>query len=102
MKAQLQSQLALGVAWYTADAWEKVKSTAVDPDRFERSFNEWEAMATKALKDLEKSGVNPGRVFIDPNRFAAWCMLNNKENSGSSRAEYVQLTLQSSSAQRRD
>ena len=102
MKARSQSQLVLGVAWYTADAWEKVKSTAVDPDRFERTFKEWEAMATKALTDLEQPGVKPVKVFIDPSRFAAWRMLNNKDNSGSSRAEYVQQTLQSNSAQRRD
>jgi hypothetical protein len=96
MKKQFQSTMVFGVSWYTADAWEKVKSTAVDPDRFEETFKAWEVMASEALDDLKKSGVNPRKVFIDPSQFAAWCMLHNKENSASSRAEYVQQTLQTS------
>ncbi|MEJ2609736.1 MAG: hypothetical protein P8179_06495 [Candidatus Thiodiazotropha sp.] len=98
MKKQFQSTMVLGVTWYTADAWVKVKSTAVDPDRFEETFKEWEVIANKALEDLKKSGVNPRKVLIDPSQFAAWCMLCNKENSASSRAEYVQQRLQISSA----
>jgi len=97
MKKKFQSTMVLGVAWYTADAWEKVKSTAVDPDRFEETFKEWEVMANEALDNLRKSGVNPSKVFVDPSQFAAWRMLHNKENSASSRAEYVQQTLQISS-----
>ena len=49
-KAMQRGPVAVG--WYTPDEWDRVKAVAADPEVLENSFQEWEAMATDALRDL--------------------------------------------------
>ena len=56
-KAMQRGPVAVG--WYTADEWARVKAVAADPEVLENSFQEWEAMATDALRDLRNVGVVP-------------------------------------------
>jgi len=79
----------IGVSWYTAEDWERVKARATDPDRFEATFQEWTAMAEVGLGDLKRAGVNPVKVMIDADEFSAWCSLHRKQNNAASRAEFV-------------
>ena len=79
----------VGVAWYTADEWAKVKAAAADAERFEASFSEWEAVAEKFLVDIRKQGIFPTKYFIIASELLAWCLATGKVNNGGARAEFV-------------
>ena len=58
------SKLAVCVGWYTEENRTKVKASAIDPDRFEETFQEWTYVAEKALRDLRIAGVNAEKFSI--------------------------------------
>ena len=91
-KKRNQSILA-GVTWYVEETWAEVKASAADPECFENSFPEWEAMAVSARRELQRSGVRTVECLINPKDFFAWCTLNNHTNNAASRAEYVSNQL---------
>ena len=94
LRAKNRSQsLLIGVTWYTEATWAEVKATATDPKCFEDSFSEWEAMAVKARRDLQRSGVRAIECRIVPEEFFAWCTQNNQVNNSTSRAEFVSAKL---------
>lgn len=88
LKKALQSRPA-AVCWYTPDEWARVKAVAVDPAVFENSFQEWEAMATDALRDLRNAGVIPVKVLISADELQAWCFARGKPVRADARAEFV-------------
>jgi len=77
------------VGWYTADEWAKVKSSAMDPERFEATFSEWQAMAEEALFNMRAQGMEAKKHFIVASELQAWCLVKGKENDAASRAEFV-------------
>ena len=87
----------VGVTWYTEENWSKVKAAATDPERFEETYAEWDAMAIEAVADLKKAGVNMVKFFVIPNELFPWCLLHSKPNNAASRAEFVAEKLRSQS-----
>jgi len=83
------SALKVGVGWYTAEEWQKVKASAKDPERLEATFEEWEAMAEESLAQLRKHGINAEKSYVIASELLAWCLARNKPNEGPSRAEFV-------------
>ncbi|MFA6902485.1 MAG: hypothetical protein WC236_05325 [Gallionellaceae bacterium] len=88
--------IMVGVTWYTAETWARVKAAATDPESFEDSFQEWEAMAVTALREFLRSGVQAVKFQIIPEEFFAWCTLHNKLNNAEARAEFVSEQLRAS------
>ena len=94
LKAKNRSQsLLIGVTWYTEETWAQVKATASDPECFDDSFAKWEAMAVKARREFQRSGVRAIECHIVPEEFFAWCALNGQENNATSRGEFVSEKL---------
>ncbi len=94
LKAKNRSQsLLIGVTWYTEETWAQVKATASDPECFEDSFAKWEAMAVKARREFQRSGVRAIECHIVPEEFFAWCALNSQENNATARGEFVSEKL---------
>lgn len=93
MQKTKQQDLVLGVCWYTPREWERMKATATDPDRFEDSFSEWEAMANENLTLIRTAYPNAVKVFVAADDFHAWCFLRGKANDSDARAEFVSETL---------
>ncbi|WP_367026122.1 hypothetical protein ABZN20_17700 [Methylococcus sp. ANG] len=89
MKKALRQPPKLGVCWYTEEEWIKIKSEAIDPERFEATYPEWESMANKALEDLRETGMNPVKVIILVDELRQWCAIHGKENSAASRSAFV-------------
>ncbi len=85
--------MLVGLTWYTAETWAQVKAAATDPDRFEDSFAEWEAMATKTRREFQRAGVTALEFQIIPQDLFAWCTLHCKENNAEARAEFVSEKL---------
>lgn len=94
LKAKKRSEaMIIGVTWYNEETWAQVKVTATDPECFEQSFAKWKAMAVKARREFQRSGVRALECQIVPEEFFAWCALNGQENNSTSRAEYVSEKL---------
>lgn len=85
----LPPRLALGVGWYTAENWLKVKQSCVDPDRFEATYAEWLEMAEAALSDLKAAGLAPEKSYVQADALLAWCLAHDKINDSAARAEFV-------------
>lgn len=79
----------LGVCWYTEESWSRIKSEAVDPERFEATYREWMVMAEDALQDLIAAGVHPVKVLDDADALRAWCESRDEPNNAASRAALV-------------
>jgi hypothetical protein len=79
----------VGVGWYTAEEWAKMKASVTDAERFEASFSEWQAVAEKFLVDIRKQGIFPTKCFIIASELLAWCLATGKVNNGAARAEFV-------------
>jgi len=94
LKAKNRSQsLIVAVTWYTEETWTQVKASAIDPECFEASFQQWEATAVKARREFQRSGVRAIECQIIPEEFFEWCTQNSQENNSTSRAEFVSAKL---------
>lgn len=94
LRAKKRTQaMIVGVTWYTDETWAQVKANAADPECFEKSFPEWEAMAVSARRELQRSGARALEFHIIPQELFDWCVLNSKTNNAESRAEFVSERL---------
>lgn len=89
--------MVTGVAWYTSSEWARVRATAVDQERFEASFDEWLAMAEKALADLQRAGVRAQKYPINAEQFLQWCAAQRLNNDAAARSRFVAEKLRSDS-----
>ena len=48
--------LRTGVAWYRPEQWERLRDIVPDPEALEETYEEWLAMATRALSRLAEQG----------------------------------------------
>ena len=83
------TNVSVGVGWYTEVEWAKVKSAAVDSERFEETYTEWLKMAEKALVDLRATGIDAEKSYVNASEFLAWCLAHNRPNDGATRAQFV-------------
>jgi hypothetical protein len=83
----------VGITWYNEDNWARTKADALDPSRFEATYQDWLAMAEDALNDIKKTGINAVPFLIDARELAAWCSANHKMNDAAARAEFVTTML---------
>lgn len=89
MKKLMRQPPKLGVCWYTAEEWRRIKSEAIDAERFEATYPEWCNMAEKTVHDLQRSGLHPFKVIVVAEELRQWCEVHNKPNSAASRSEFV-------------
>jgi hypothetical protein len=87
-KAPRQDVIAC-VVWYTSEEWVRVKASASDPEVFENTFSEWEAMAEEALVSVRKAVANPLKVFVCADELLPWCLAFGKENNAAGRSEFA-------------
>lgn len=85
--------MVIGVTWYNEATWAEVKATATDPQCFEQTFEKWKAVAVKARREFQRSGVRAIECHIVPQELFAWCALHGQENNSTSRAEFVSAKL---------
>lgn len=89
MKKALRQPPKLGVCCYTEEEWIKIKLEAVDPERFEATYQEWVSMADRALEDMKQTGLNPIKVIVRADELRQWCKIHKKEISAASRSAFV-------------
>ena len=50
-------EAASGVAWFDREQWQRLREVAADPERLEESYEAWVAMAERAIRRLETTGM---------------------------------------------
>ena len=89
------AEVVIAVPWYVPQEWERVKAAAIDPERFEETFPEWEAMAAEHFESLRKEYPNMVKVFVGAGEFLAWCYLRAQVIDAGARAEFAAEKLRS-------
>ncbi|MFQ5737941.1 MAG: hypothetical protein ACE5JX_02930 [Acidobacteriota bacterium] len=83
----------VGVAWYDRGQWTRLRQVAADPERLEESYEEWVAMAEKAIRDLKAQGMRIQRVPVDAEDLIGWCKEQARRLDTSARAEFTSHQL---------
>jgi hypothetical protein len=84
-----QREVVLGFAWYRPEQWSLLRALAADPDKLEQTHAEWLTVATKAVGDLQKTGVGVKKIDVDVQELARWCQDRGLALDGSARATFV-------------
>ncbi len=79
----------LAVGWYTEEEWRKVKEAAVDSERFEETYAEWETMAEDAIQKMLIAGLTAEKFYVNSEEFLSWCIIHGRKNDASARAQFV-------------
>jgi hypothetical protein len=79
----------VGIAWYDADQWAKLKQVADDASEMDDSHELWRGNAERTEHVLSRRGFVTRRILIDVDALVAWCQARNKPVNGASRAEYT-------------
>lgn len=85
-----------GLAWYRAEQWARLLDVAVDRSTLERTHDQWQAVATKALADLARAGVRARKVEVDVDELVEWCRSEGRPIDGAARAAFVAVKLRHS------
>lgn len=83
----------IGIVWYTAKEWKKMKEISSDSERLEDSFKEWEEMAQKTLSDMNANGIVGEKVFVKTDEFLICCKIHSLPIDAASRSKYVSEML---------
>ena len=92
-------EMLIAVPWYVPQEWARVKAAAIDPERFEETFPEWEAMETEHFERLRAEYPNMEKVFVVADEFLAWCYVRALAIDAAARAEFAAEKLQSAAKQ---
>ena len=86
---RLSNDARIGLAWYSRQAWERLRGIADDREQLDDSFEEWERGALQAIRDLASVGRQVRKVPIDVEAYVTWCRERGCRLDSASRAEYV-------------
>ena len=94
-KVTISPDAQLGLAWYTRQAWARLRELADDRDKLDDTFEDWERGAMAAIRDLESIGRQVHKVPIDVDALVAWCCAGGHRIDSAARTEYVVHLLKS-------
>jgi trans-aconitate methyltransferase len=86
---QRQPAQIIGVAWYTPEQWERLRSLAADADTLDDTHQDWLKNATDLVQWLKKQGFRVVKVPLDIDEWVAWCQKNGKALDGTARSEFT-------------
>jgi len=86
-------EIVAGIAWFRADQWQLLRSLSADVDELEETYEEWVAIAEKAIEDLARQGVFARKVDVDVNELQRWCSAQKRPLDSSARAQYAAAHL---------
>ena len=67
----------IGLPWYEASDWEKIKTIMEDKHSLARTYREWQADAKELEQALRGEGYAVVRAHIRPVDFVIWCKANS-------------------------
>jgi hypothetical protein len=85
----------VGVAWYRAEQWQRLREISADRKELEDSYQEWVRNVERAIKELNRNGIQSVKVAVEVEELLKWCQSRNKPVNGEARADFVSEKLQS-------
>lgn len=79
----------VGIVWYTKEEWGKMKDICTDKERFEDTYEAWEAMVNRTIADMKKEGLICKKIFVDSEEFLSWCKSSSNPLDASSRSRFI-------------
>ncbi|HVC94870.1 MAG TPA: hypothetical protein VND64_14330 [Pirellulales bacterium] len=89
--------VCIGVAWFDAVQFTKLRQVADDLEAFDENFEDWQRSADRSVRELLNSGLAIRRVPIDVDALVAWCRKHGKPIVSASRAEFTTEILMNES-----
>ena len=86
-------EVRLGIDWYDRDQWARLREVAADPNALEETYEEWVAMAGRAIGTVEAAGEPVARVSIDTEELVLWCNEQQRPVDRPARAEFASRRL---------
>ena len=94
------SRVATAIAWYRAEQWPRLLEVATDRAQLERTYDEWQAVAQRALTDFARAGVWVRKVDVDLNELVAWCHSQGRAVDATARSAFAALKLRQNDTER--
>lgn len=91
VETQQPAGAPIGLAWYDARDYERVRQVMVDGDSFPPTFAEWDATALRIEMQHGQAGRHVIRVYIDPDEFVARCAKTGREAGARARSAWAGL-----------
>jgi predicted nucleic acid-binding protein len=88
-RIEMAPDAELALAWYSREAWERLRQVADDVHALDDTYEDWERQALRAIRDLESHGRPIRKVAIDIDALLAWCREHHRRNDSKARAEYT-------------
>src|SRR5438477_9882982 len=66
-----------GVAWYSPNQWEQLCDVAADPERLEKTYQQWLVVAEQACQKIEAAGIAIVKVPVEGHKLIDWCCERN-------------------------
>ncbi len=90
----MKEKRIVGLAWWQADQWKRLKEISEDRENLEDTYEEWRKNASGVIRELEAQGQIIKKVSINLEELILWCNENSKPLNGASRAEYSAYILE--------
>jgi len=88
-KKKQHVQVKFSIAWYKPEQWQRLREISADADKLEATFEEWLAVAEKALVDFAARGGRAEKIVVDTEELLIWCNERNLPVNGESRSRYA-------------
>jgi len=85
--------MELGLAWYSREAWERLREIADDREKLDETYEEWEQQALAMIRDLEAVGRQVQKIPINIEALVTWCRERKCRIDMAARSEYVSYLL---------
>ncbi|MBN2011687.1 hypothetical protein JW960_20325 [candidate division KSB1 bacterium] len=86
--------MVVGIAWFRANQWERLREISVDKDDLETTFEQWHKMARKTLSKFRLQGMHVHKVDVDVEELETWCQLEKRPVDAAARSEFASYKLQ--------
>lgn len=91
LKGDVMQIQALGMVWYKAENYERLRATFDDGETLPASYEKWLSKAEVGRAHFEATGVRVVCVDIDPDEFPRWCKEEGLRQGAHARNMYASL-----------
>jgi hypothetical protein len=85
--------LVAGIAWYSSEQWATLRSVVSDREQLESTYEGWEAVVRRSVRDFINRGMKLVKVPVDVAELVSWCEQRNIPIDAAARAQFVVDTL---------
>jgi hypothetical protein len=79
----------VGLAWYQPEQWQRLREISQDRNNLEDTYREWVRNAEKAIRELNRNGIQIVKVTLDVEELLLWCQSQNIPVDDEARSRYV-------------